>query len=180
MAHANTSKRHNDIGANHRKRRALALPLDGQPQPSLAPTRRPWQHNDHFSAALLAIVIGLVMLRITEQGSQKPRILLHTIVGITVLIVGISSMVQIYRVADPGGPSVSDEEITRMEQVRVTQQATETSGVQRHPCAQTDLRWSRVYQMAYAAAIEWSHRGVQGSYLARAGTDDRIDSRRLA
>ena len=46
---ADTGKRHNDIDAHYRKRRAAALPLECQPQPPLAPTRRPWQHTDLLS-----------------------------------------------------------------------------------------------------------------------------------
>jgi hypothetical protein len=46
--------------------------------------------------------------------------IIHIMVGIMVLVVGISSMIQIYRVGDAGGQSVWDEEIARMEKPRGT------------------------------------------------------------
>lgn len=72
----------------------------------------------YFSAALLAVAIGLVVLRVTEDRSDKPRMIIHILAGITVLVVGISSMIQIYRVSDAGGHSVWDEELERMENPR--------------------------------------------------------------
>ena len=72
----------------------------------------------YFSAALLAVAIGLVVLRMAEYRSEKPRTVIHIVVGIMVLVVGISSVIQIYRVGDAGGRSVWDEEIARMEKPR--------------------------------------------------------------
>lgn len=70
----------------------------------------------YFAAALLAVAIGLVVLRVREHRSEKPRVIIHIVVGIMVLVVGISSMIQIFRVADIGGHSVWDEELARMQQ----------------------------------------------------------------
>jgi hypothetical protein len=69
----------------------------------------------YFSAALLAVAIGLVVLRVTERRSEKSRMVIHIVVGITVFAVGISSMIQIYRAGDAGGQSVWNDEIARME-----------------------------------------------------------------
>lgn len=69
----------------------------------------------YFSAALLAVAIGLVVLRATEHRSEKPPTIIRITVGIMALAVGISSMIQIYRVGDVGGRSVWDEEMARME-----------------------------------------------------------------
>jgi uncharacterized membrane protein len=69
----------------------------------------------YFSAALLAVAIGLVLLRVTERRSEKRRAVSHIVVGIMVLVVGISSMIQVYRVGDAGGQSVWDEELARMQ-----------------------------------------------------------------
>ncbi|EUA12269.1 putative membrane protein [Mycobacterium kansasii 732] len=68
----------------------------------------------YFSVALLVVAIGLVVLRVMEHRSDNPRMIIQIAVGIVVLVVGISSMIQIYRVSDAGGHSVWDEEIERM------------------------------------------------------------------
>ncbi|GAB4964619.1 hypothetical protein MAHJHV55_32160 [Mycobacterium avium subsp. hominissuis] len=72
----------------------------------------------YFSAALLAVAIGLVLLRVTEHRSEKRRVVIHIMIGIMVLVVGISSMIQVYRVGDAGGRSVWNEEIARMQNPR--------------------------------------------------------------
>ncbi|AYE99470.1 hypothetical protein C0J29_31510 (plasmid) [Mycobacterium paragordonae] len=74
----------------------------------------------YFAAALLAVAIGLVVLRLREHRTEKPRVIIHLTVGIIVLVVGISSTIQVYRVADIGGHSVWDEELERMQQSRGT------------------------------------------------------------
>ena len=74
----------------------------------------------YFSAALLTVAIGLVALRLIERRSEKPRTVTHIIVGILVLAVGISSMIQIYRVGDAGAPSVWGGEIARLKKANGT------------------------------------------------------------
>jgi len=69
----------------------------------------------YFSAALLAVAVGLVVLRVTERQFEKRRMVIHIVVGIMVLAIGISSVIQVYRVGDAGGRSVWDEEIARMQ-----------------------------------------------------------------
>lgn len=68
----------------------------------------------YFSVALLAVAIVLVVLHVIERRSDKRRVVTHIIVAILVLAVGISSMVQIYRVGDAGAQSVWGGEIARL------------------------------------------------------------------
>jgi len=70
---------------------------------------------NYFSAALLVVAIGLLVLRMAERRSEKPRMVTRIVVGIVVLAVGISSMIQIYRVGDAGAQSVWGGEIAHLE-----------------------------------------------------------------
>lgn len=76
----------------------------------------------YFSTALLVVAIGLVVLRVTERRSQKRRMLTHVIIAIIVFAVGISSMIQIYRIGDAGAQSVWGGEIARLKKANGTQQ----------------------------------------------------------
>ena len=69
----------------------------------------------YFASALLVAAIGLVVVRMLERRSQKHRMVTRVIVGIVVLAVGISSMIQVYRVGDAGAQSVWGGEIARLE-----------------------------------------------------------------
>lgn len=73
---------------------------------------------NYFAAALLAVAVGLAVLRVTERRSPKPAMVLRVITGIVVLAVGISSMVQTYRVGDAGARSVWGGEIAHLEKLR--------------------------------------------------------------
>ncbi|MDT5258751.1 MAG: hypothetical protein QOD10_3831 [Mycobacterium sp.] len=68
----------------------------------------------YFSAALLAVAIGLVVQRLIERRSPRRRMVTDIVVGIIVLVVGISSMVQVYRTGDAGAQSVWGGEIARL------------------------------------------------------------------
>lgn len=68
----------------------------------------------YFAAALLAAAVVLVVLRVIERRSDKSRVVTRILVAIVVLAVGISSMVQIYRVGDAGAQSVWGTEIARL------------------------------------------------------------------
>jgi uncharacterized membrane protein len=68
----------------------------------------------YFGAALLAVAIGLVVLRLIERRSQRRRTVTHIVMGIIVLAVGISSMIQVYRTGDAGAQSVWGGEIARL------------------------------------------------------------------
>lgn len=67
----------------------------------------------YFAAALLAVAIVLVVLRMTECRSDRRRVTTHVLTAILVLAVGISSIVQIYRVGDAGARSVWGADIAR-------------------------------------------------------------------
>lgn len=69
----------------------------------------------YFAAALLAVAIALVVLRVVERRSDKRRVVVNLVVAVLVLAVGISSMVQIYRVGDAGAHSVWGGEITHLQ-----------------------------------------------------------------
>ncbi|OBH58159.1 DUF2231 domain-containing protein [Mycobacterium sp. E2479] len=60
----------------------------------------------YFSAALLAAAVVLVVVGLIERRSGKTRAATRLLVAILVLAVGVSSMVQIYRVGDAGAKSV--------------------------------------------------------------------------
>jgi hypothetical protein len=78
------------------------------------------QHADrgeamiYFSAALLAVAIGLVVLRLVERRSESPRMIARVVTAIIVLAVGISACVQVYRIGDAGAQSVWGGEIARL------------------------------------------------------------------
>lgn len=68
----------------------------------------------YFSAALLAAAVLLVVLRVIERRSDKGRAATRILVAMVALAVGVSSMVQIYRVGDAGAQSVWGSEIARL------------------------------------------------------------------
>jgi uncharacterized membrane protein len=68
----------------------------------------------YFSAALLAAAVVLVVVRVIERRSGKSGAATRILVAIFILAVGISSMVQIYRVGDAGAQSVWGTEIARL------------------------------------------------------------------
>jgi uncharacterized membrane protein len=67
----------------------------------------------YFSAALLAAAVVLVVVRVIERRSGKSGAATRILVAIFILAVGISSMVQIYRVGDAGAQSVWGEQRSR-------------------------------------------------------------------
>jgi uncharacterized membrane protein len=68
----------------------------------------------YFSASLLAVSIGLVVVRLMERRPERRRMITDIVVGIIVLAVGISSMVQVYRTGDAGAQSVWGGEIAHL------------------------------------------------------------------
>ncbi|MEE6177969.1 DUF2231 domain-containing protein [Mycobacterium sp. 050134] len=68
----------------------------------------------YFSAALLVVAIGLVVLRLTEHRFEKRRVAVNVVVGVVALLVGVASMIQIYRIGDAGAQSVWGGEIARL------------------------------------------------------------------
>jgi uncharacterized membrane protein len=72
---------------------------------------------NYYAVALLAVAIGLVLLRVVERRIGKGHLVANILVGILVLAVGISSMVQIYRVGDAGAQSVWGSEIAHLKKL---------------------------------------------------------------
>ena len=70
----------------------------------------------YFSIALLVVAVVLVVLRVAERRSENRRLPATIIVAIVALAVGISSMVQLYRVGDTGAQSVWGNEIAHLKQ----------------------------------------------------------------
>jgi uncharacterized membrane protein len=69
---------------------------------------------NYFSAALLAVAIVLVVFRLAERRFGKSHLIANILVAILVLAVGISSIIQIYRVGDAGAQSVWGSEIAHL------------------------------------------------------------------
>ena len=68
----------------------------------------------YFSLALLVVAIALVGFRYAERRAHKSGLVTRILVAIVVLAVGVSSMVQIYRIGDAGAQSVWGNEIAHL------------------------------------------------------------------
>ena len=64
---------------------------------------------------MLAVAIGLAVLRLSERRSEKAGRATKVIVVVVTLAVVIASMVQIYRVGDAGAQSVWGGEIAHLQ-----------------------------------------------------------------
>lgn len=89
--------------------------LRASPSPILGEHADRGSQMIYFSAALLAVAIGLLVLRLIERRSEKYRMATNVIVVVVALAVGISSMIQIYRIGDAGARSVWGGEIARLQ-----------------------------------------------------------------
>jgi hypothetical protein len=88
--------------------------LRAKPSPILQEHAERGEAMVYFSAALLAVAIALVVLRLIERRSDKRRIVASAVVTIAALAVGILSTIQIYRIGDAGAQSVWGGEIARL------------------------------------------------------------------
>ena len=88
--------------------------LRKEPSPILQEHAERGSTMTYFAAALLVVAIGLVALRLIERRSEKRRKVTHLIVGIIVLAVSVSSIVQVYRTGDAGAQSVWGGEIAHL------------------------------------------------------------------
>jgi len=88
--------------------------LRTKPSPILREHAERGETMVYFAAALLAVAIGLVVLRLIERRSDRRGMVTRIVVGIIVLAVGISSTIQIYRTGDAGAQSVWGGEIARL------------------------------------------------------------------
>jgi uncharacterized membrane protein len=74
----------------------------------------------YFSVALLIVASALVALRFAERRADQARRVTNIIVAVVVLAVGVSSMIQIYRIGDAGAQSVWGNEIAHLKQANGT------------------------------------------------------------
>jgi len=88
--------------------------LRTKPSPILREHAERGETMVYFAAAMLAVAIGLVVLRLIERRSDRRGMVTRIVVGIIVLAVGISSTIQIYRTGDAGAQSVWGGEIARL------------------------------------------------------------------
>jgi uncharacterized membrane protein len=70
----------------------------------------------YFAVALLAVAIALAVLQIAERRSDKRRSAANIVVAVLAIAVGVSSMIQLYRIGDTGAQSVWGNEITHLKQ----------------------------------------------------------------
>ena len=74
----------------------------------------------YFSVALLVVAIALVALHFAERRGYKPGPVTNNIVAVVVLAVGVSAMIQIYRIGDAGAQSVWGNEIAHLKKANGT------------------------------------------------------------
>lgn len=70
----------------------------------------------YFSVALLVMAVALAVLHVAERRSDKGRLPTKIIVAVLAVAVGISSMIQVYRIGDAGAQSVWGNEIAHLKQ----------------------------------------------------------------
>ena len=81
------------------------------------------QHADrggtmiYFSVALLVVAIALAVLRAAERRSDKTRLPATVVIAVVALVVGVASMIQLYRIGDSGAQSVWGNQIAHLQQV---------------------------------------------------------------
>ncbi|OBB33455.1 hypothetical protein A5792_09955 [Mycolicibacterium peregrinum] len=68
----------------------------------------------YFSLALLVVALALVGLHFAEQRDHSRRLIYHGVVAVVAVVVGVASMVQIYRIGDLGARSVWGSEIANL------------------------------------------------------------------
>jgi len=74
----------------------------------------------YFSVALLVVAIALAVLHVLERRSDKRRVATRAILAILAVAVGISSMIQVYRIGDAGSQSVWGGEIAKLKKANPT------------------------------------------------------------
>ena len=60
----------------------------------------------YFSIALLVVAVVLAALQVIERRGTQPRAILTVAVAVLAVVVGVASMVQLYRTGDAGSQSV--------------------------------------------------------------------------
>jgi uncharacterized membrane protein len=88
--------------------------LRRHPEPILQQHADRGEWMTYFAIALLVVAVALAVLHLAERRSEKPRLPTNIIIAIVTLAVGISSIIQIYRVGDAGAQSVWGDEIENL------------------------------------------------------------------
>ena len=94
--------------------------LRRNPEPILREHAQRGDKMIYFSAALLVVATALVALHFAERRAGKTRRVTNIIVAVVVLAVGVSSMIQIYRIGDAGSQSVWGNEIEHLKKANGT------------------------------------------------------------
>jgi uncharacterized membrane protein len=68
----------------------------------------------YFSVGLLIVAVALVALRFVERGADTRRLIARVVVAVIAVVVGVGSIIQIYRIGDAGAQSVWGNEITHL------------------------------------------------------------------
>ena len=71
----------------------------------------------YFSIALLVVAIALAVLHVAERRSEQRRLPAQIGVALLAVVVGVASLIQIYRVGDTGARSVWGNEIAHLRQM---------------------------------------------------------------
>lgn len=71
----------------------------------------------YFAVALLVMAVALAALHVAERRSDEPRRIAKAVVAVLAVVVGVASMIQIYRIGDTGARSVWGNEIAHLRQV---------------------------------------------------------------
>jgi uncharacterized membrane protein len=90
--------------------------LRRHPEPILQQHAERGEWMIYFAVALLVVAVALAVLHVAERRSEKRRLPTNIIIAIVALAVGISSIIQVYRVGDAGATSVWGDEIARLKQ----------------------------------------------------------------
>jgi hypothetical protein len=72
----------------------------------------------YFSVALLMVAATPVALHIAERRRPARRVTTNVVVVLLALVVGVSSMIQIYRIGDSGAHSVWGDEIAHLKKAQ--------------------------------------------------------------
>jgi len=70
----------------------------------------------YFAVALLVVAVALAVLHVAERRSDKRRLPATIAIAIVAVAVGITSVVQLYRIGDSGAQSVWGNEIAHLKQ----------------------------------------------------------------
>lgn len=93
------------------------IDLRAKPDPILLQHAERGNWMTYFAVALLVAAIALAALHVVERRSDGPPRLAKAVVAVLAVVVGVASMIQIYRIGDTGTRSVWGNEIAHLRQV---------------------------------------------------------------